>query len=175
MYHLKRSLRSGAAARLAGFCLAPAGLLDQPAPTARRVVPILLPSCSRFALCSLRCNPPSLPNKLCRPRPKIESTTKKNNPKRKTAMITTVVVDLHFLPRGRDHLAHLRAHIAQKAREFLPRVDCLIHGIAHAIRRLPFDQRRPFLTGLVVPFTIAALVAMPSFLRAGRRAMRIPT
>ena len=102
MYHLKLSLRSGCC----GVCSA--------------AVPTHLPSCSRFAIAFYCCNPPSLPNNWCTPTSKIWSTTKKNTPKRKTAIDDHGRRHLNFFARRRNHLAHLRAHVAQKAGEVGP-------------------------------------------------------
>src|ERR1035441_8195125 len=44
---------------------------------------------------------------------------------------------LHFLPRGRNHLAHLPPDIAKKLRELLPLPNHVVADLQHGILSLP--------------------------------------
>src|ERR1035441_1472658 len=137
MYHLKFSLRSGGGGACSAGC-------------SNSSVIVL-----SFRGCVYSGNPPSLFSNRSRPKPKIQSTTKKNSPKMKTATMTTVVVASTSLREGVTTLRiSLRTSLRKRVKSF------------HAT--IGFFQ-----LGSSSPRTSAAFVAMLPFLRVQHPAGRI--
>ncbi len=113
---------TGASGEVSTAAAVSAGASVAPVSSASVAADSVAADCSRSSFIPLSilclvgyCNPPSLPSRPYTPTLKMKSTTKKNSPNRKTATITTPVVTLTSFRRRRNDLAHLRAHIAQKA------------------------------------------------------------
>src|ERR1035438_1527941 len=151
MYQRKRSLRSGCAWASTGPAVC---------------------SCSSAILFSIRrgasyCAPPAFVSSSCKARLKIKSTTKKNNPKRKTVTMTTEVVACTSFRVGATTLrisarTSLRKRVALVHKPITPPdIFASAPGSCSLLERCS-------------PFSIAALLAILLILRAWRNCRADP-
>jgi hypothetical protein len=148
------------------------------AAVARRVVPILLPFCSRFAACNSSAimlsfrNPPSL-SAAMQAQAEDPVHHKEEQPKMNTAMITTVVVACTSLREG---VTTLRISARTSLRKRVNSFHCPSRPRPN-FESGPWLLARPLYLRSPLPFfAVPLLLSLPcfQFLRARRPAWRIP-